>query len=204
MIIIIDYGVGNLGSISNMLKKIGVESKITSNISDIEKADKLILSGVGSFGYGMQNLQNLGLVNVLNQKVIDNRIPILGICLGTQLFTKRSEEGNINGLGWIDAETVKFKFDKSKTDLKVPHMGWNSVDIKKNSNIFDGIYHDSRFYFVHSYHLVCKNEQDILSLTTHGYEFASSIERDNIIGVQFHPEKSHKFGMRLFRNFVEN
>lgn len=204
MIIIIDYGVGNLGSISNMLKKIGVESKITSNISNIEKADKLILSGVGSFGHGMQNLQNLGLVNVLNQKVIDNRIPILGICLGTQLFTKRSEEGNINGLGWIDAETVKFKFDKDKTDLKVPHMGWNSVDIKKNSNIFDGIYHDSRFYFVHSYHLVCKNEQDILSLTTHGYEFASSIERDNIIGVQFHPEKSHKFGMRLFRNFVEN
>lgn len=204
MIIIIDYGVGNLGSISNMLKKIGVEFKITSNVSDIEKADKLVLSGVGSFEHGMGNLLNLKLVEVLNQKVITDKTPILGICLGTQLFTKRSEEGNVNGLGWIDAETVRFKFDKDSSDLKIPHMGWNLVDIKKNSNIFDGIYHDSRFYFVHSYHLVCENEQDVLSLTTHGYEFASSIEKDNIIGVQFHPEKSHKFGMRLFRNFVAN
>jgi len=203
MIVIIDYGLGNARSILNMLRKIGVEAIISSNTADIEKAHKLILPGVGALKQAMINLNDLGLVSVLNKKVIIDKTPILGICLGLQLFTKRSEEGNINGLGWIDAETVRFKFDKSRTDLKIPHMGWNLVDVKKKSHIFDGSCHDSRFYFVHSYHLLCENEQDILSVTTHGYEFASSIERGNIFGVQFHPEKSHKFGMKLLKNFVD-
>jgi glutamine amidotransferase len=202
MSVIIDYGLGNLGSIKNMLKKIGCGAVISSNKSDIEKADKLILPGVGSFDQGMKNLNDLGLIPVLNGKVITKKIPILGICLGMQLLTSSSEEGNSAGLGWINAETVKFRFDGIEGKLKIPHMGWNLVKICQRDALFEEMYPEPRFYFVHSYHVVCKNENDILARTFHGYEFASAIKKENIYGVQFHPEKSHKFGMKLLDNFM--
>jgi len=202
MIVLVNYRVGNSGSILNMLKKMGIEATISSNISDIEKADKIILPGVGAFDNGMKNLNELGLVPVLNEKVIGNKVPILGICLGMQLLTKKSEEGTLPGLGWIEGQTVKFKFNNNHKNLKVPHMGWNTVNTNKQSALFDGLNHESRFYFVHSYHVVCNDENDILAKTLYGSEFVSAIQRDNIMGVQFHPEKSHKFGMRLLENFV--
>jgi glutamine amidotransferase len=202
MIVIIDYGLGNLGSIRNMLKKIGAEGTISSNVSDIQEAEKLILPGVGNFDQGMKNLEASGFLPVLEDRVIQKKTPILGICLGMQLFARKSEEGESTGLGWIDAEVVRFKFDDKERHLKIPHMGWNLVEICQRDPLFEEMYPEPRFYFVHSYHVVCKNENNILGKTFHGYEFASAIKKENIYGVQFHPEKSHKFGMKLLDNFV--
>lgn len=202
MIVIVDYGMGNLGSVTNMLKKVGAEFKISISKDDIVNAKKLILPGVGSFEKGIVNLKNYGYFELIKDKVINEKIPILGICLGMQLLTKGSEEGNKDGFGFIDAYAKRFSFDKSK--LKVPHMGWNIVNIKKENNIYKGINEDQRFYFVHSYAVKCNDKSDILSMTTYGNEFVSSFQRGNIIGAQFHPEKSHKFGINFFKNFVEN
>jgi glutamine amidotransferase len=203
MLIIIDYGMGNLGSLTNMLKKIRISAKITSSIDDIHHADKLILPGVGSFNHGIQKLQELQLINILNKKVIEDCTPILGICLGMQLFTKASEEGTLPGLGWLNAYTIKFKFEDSSI-LKIPHMGWDNLTIIKSHPLYHNIESDSMFYFTHSYHVVCHDEQDILSISKYGYNFVSSISRDNIVGVQFHPEKSHKYGMKILENFVNS
>lgn len=202
MVVVIDYGMGNLGSILNMMKKIGAPAVISSKISDIEKADKLILPGVGAFDNGMKNLSERGLIHVLNNKVIKDATPILGICLGMQLFAKRSEEGILDGLGWIDAETVRFRFEGDKTGLKIPHMGWNYLKIAREHHLFGDLGDNPRFYFVHSYHVVCNSSEDVLATTYYGYDFVSSINRGNIFGVQFHPEKSHKFGMRLLTNWA--
>lgn len=203
MITIIDYGMGNLGSIINMLKKIGVSSQLSSDPRVIEQAEKLILPGVGAFDNGMQSLAQRGLIDVLNEAVLVRKTPILGLCLGIQLFTQRSEEGTLPGLGWIEGETVKFQLGDNLEGLKVPHMGWNYIEIQQNSPLFQSMPALSRFYFVHSYHLRCRNQEDVLATSEHGYEFPSIIRRDNILGAQFHPEKSHKYGMALLRNFVE-
>jgi len=202
MIVIVDYGLGNLGSIKNMFKKIGTEAVISSSSSDIERAKKLILPGVGRFDQGMMNLRNLDLVTVLTQKVIQKKTPILGICLGMQLFARKSEEGESAGLGWIDAEVVRFKFDDKERHLKIPHMGWILVKICQRNPLFEEMYPEPRFYFVHSYHVACTSEEEVLTQTSYGYEFVSSVKKENIYGVQFHPEKSHKFGMKLLDNFV--
>lgn len=203
MIVVIDCGMGNLGSIMNMLKKVEAKAIRSSNIADIEKAGKLILPGVGAFDAGMKNLSDLGLISILNRKVIENKTPILGICLGMQLLTKKSEEGDLPGLGWIDAETVRFKFDDIQgVQNKVPHMGWNNIEMVKKSWLFEDMFPEPRFYFVHSYHVRCNNEADVLTKTFYGYSFVSALLRDNIAGVQFHPEKSHKFGMKLLANFA--
>jgi len=200
---IIDYGAGNLGSIRNMFKHIGIKSVISSEIRDVQKAEKLILSGVGAFDNGMKELNNLNLISVLNEKVIDEKVPILGICLGMQLFTKSSEEGNLSGLSWLDAVTVKFKSNNESNKLKIPHMGWNLINIQKNSLLFNDMPDELRFYFVHSYHLACSEQKDVLCSTYYGHNFVSGVEKENIFGVQFHPEKSHKFGMKLLKNFLE-
>ena len=203
MIVIVDFLMSNLGSVVNMLKKIGVNATVSSNPSVIDKADKLILPGVGAFDNAIKNLENLGVVHSLNARVVQDKIPILGICLGSQLFAKRSEEGSLPGLGWIDAEVVRFKFD-NHSNLKIPHMGWNTIKATQECPIFQDMYEDARFYFVHSYHFICNSEMNILTTSYYGYEFPSSIIKENIIGTQFHPEKSHKFGMKLFKNFVES
>ena len=205
MITIIDYKAGNVRSIQNMLKKIGTKSIISNKIEDIEKAEKLILPGVGSFDYGMEQLENSGLLPVLNKKVIEQKTPILGICLGVQLFTKKSTEGNKDGLAWIDAETVAFDKLKLSSNYKIPHMGWAEINYNKDCKLFKDFHEQPpRFYFVHSYHLKANNEEDVIATTSYGYQFVVGLKKDNIIGVQFHPEKSHKFGMQVLRNFVEN
>lgn len=203
MIVIVNYGLGNLGSIKNMLKKVGFESVISSNPEEIRKASKLILPGVGAFDSGMKNLNELRIIPVLEEKIFAKKTSILGICLGMQLFTKKSEEGKMAGLGWIDAETVRFQFYEEKGKLKIPHMGWNTIKVKKKSTLYRDPFSEMRFYFVHSYHVVCQKGDDILTETHYGYDFTSSFQKENIMGVQFHPEKSHKFGMKLLRNFAD-
>lgn len=202
MIAIVDYKMGNLGSIANMLKKIGEQAIITSDVSVIERAEKLILPGVGAFNTGMVNLDRLGLLSVLNRRALEDKVPVLGICLGMQLLTNGSEEGDRPGLGWIDAETVKFKFDGEQSHLKIPHMGWNTVAIRQHDGIFQDMDTESRFYFVHSYYVRCNHESDVLATTHYGHDFVSSVRHGNIMGTQFHPEKSHKFGTQVFKNFV--
>jgi glutamine amidotransferase len=203
MVTIINYGVGNLGSIRNMLSRIGVNSVISSVPDEIIAAEKLILPGVGNFDNGMEQLHKRNLIPLLNLKVIERQTPILGICLGAQLLSKSSEEGNSKGLGWINAKTVAFSKEKMQSNQKVPHMGWSNISDFKQSKLFSNMYEDPRFYFVHSYHLIVDEPKECMVQAEYGYSFAAGIEKGNILGVQFHPEKSHKFGMKILENFVK-
>src|ERR1035437_2441570 len=196
MITIVNYGMGNLGSVQNMFKRIGVPTEITGDINKIEKAKKLLLPGVGAFGAAMQRIEESGLRNILDKKVLEEKIPVLGICLGMQLLTRSSEEASSPGLGWIAAQTLKFKFP-ADSPLKIPHMGWNIAHPVKGSPFTENFSNEARFYFVHSYYVKADNIEDVLSTTYHGINFHSIIQHENIYGAQFHPEKSHKFGMRL-------
>jgi imidazole glycerol-phosphate synthase subunit HisH len=202
MVAIIDYGVGNLASIKNMLKRIGYESVISGDAGVINAADKLILPGVGAFDYGMGHLNQSGLVDLLNEKVLVQKVPILGICLGVQLFTEKSEEGVLPGLGWIKGKTISFDRSRLGADHKIPHMGWTDVFNYSASKLFTGMFNEPRFYFVHSYHLAVERENEKMVSASYGYEFTAGIEKENILGVQFHPEKSHKFGMKVLDNFI--
>ena len=204
MITIVDYGMGNLGSIRNMLHRLGIEAVVTSRHDEIRLADKLILPGVGSFDEAVKNLRKLDLISPLNDKVQGAKTPVLGICLGMQLMANDSEEGVLPGLGWVDAHTRKILFSHSSTTFKIPHMGWNTVDIKRKSPLFNDPPGEQRFYFVHSYAVACNNHEDVVATTNYGYDFVSVLQRDNVLGVQFHPEKSHQYGMRLLKNFVES
>jgi glutamine amidotransferase len=198
MITIIDYGLGNLVSVKNMLKKLGAESVITDKMSDIENAEKMILPGVGSFDNGMNLIKQKGLLDILNKKAMQDKIPTLGICLGMQLLTKGSEEGAEKGLAWVDAQTIKFNFTDKV--LKIPHMGWSYIDVKKENKLIQQA-DKHRFYFVHSYYVKCNNENDVIATCDYGTEFTCMFNHENIYGAQFHPEKSLKFGMELLNNF---
>lgn len=200
MIVIIDTGAGNIASIKNMLKKVGIRSIISNSSEDIVKADKIILPGVGAFDSCMESLKRNNLIDILNDVVLVQKKPCLGICLGAQILGNSSEEGSEAGLGWIDMETVKFSESKC---IKVPHVGWNYVKPNKEHSITDEIDEDCRFYFTHSYYMK-PNKKDLTLLSTdYGGFFASAVQRENIVGVQFHPEKSHKFGMKLLKKFGE-
>jgi imidazole glycerol-phosphate synthase subunit HisH len=202
MIVIIDYNMGNFAAIKNMLLKLGYDSVVTSNPSVLNQASKIILPGVGSFDFGIENLHKLGLVEIIKKKILIDKTPILGVCLGMQLLTKSSEEGKSNGLGLIDAVTIKFKRDQNK-DLKIPNMGWHQIDVKKSDSILKSNFDNQRFYFVHSFHVVCLNNDDILATSEHGGEFVAAFIHNNIYGCQFHPEKSHKYGQEVLKNFAE-
>ena len=202
MLVIIDYGLGNLASVLNMFKKIGVTNvSISNNEEVIAKADKLLLPGVGAFDAGMDNLEKSGLIPLLTKKVMEDKTPILGICLGMQLLTNSSEEGIKKGLGWINAETIKFNLEPT-LKLKVPHMGWNYISVKKENSLIS-LNSKHRFYFVHSYHVKCNDKSQELATSHFGSDFTCMVNKNNIYGAQFHPEKSLKFGMSLFTNFAK-
>ena len=201
MIAIIDNNLGNLGSMSNMLRKIGAPAVVTSDAAEIERASKLILPGVGAFDTGMRNLSQRGLLEVLRYKALVEQVPILGVCLGMQLMAKHSEEGREAGLGWVDADVVRFQ-NAGDPQFKIPNMGWNSVRPAKEHHLIGDLGEESRFYFVHSYFLRCANADDVLLTAEYGCEFVAGFQHRNVMGVQFHPEKSHKYGMRLLANFA--
>jgi imidazole glycerol-phosphate synthase subunit HisH len=203
MITIVDYGLGNLGSIQNMFKYIGVKACIESDVDKIKSASKILLPGVGSFDTAMEKINKNGLKEALYEKAIKEQIPVLGICLGMQLLTSSSEEGNLSGLGWIPAKTLTYKNHIEKK-YKIPHMGWNLVRKLGESHLTQGFedFEEVRFYFVHSYFVKVDDDKNSILKTSYGIEFDSAIQKDNIFGAQFHPEKSHKFGMKLFENFA--
>jgi glutamine amidotransferase len=201
---ILEYGMGNVGSIKNMLNRISVSSELISDPAQLDRYDRLILPGVGSFDAGMTRLEQSGLRGRLNE-LAKQGMPILGICLGMQLLGRRSEEGKLPGLGWIQAEVVRFLVEAHSTSerLKVPHMGWNIVSPTNDPPLFQCLAGEPRFYFVHSYHMVCDNPADVIATVNYGGPVTAAVQHGNILGVQFHPEKSHKFGMKLLENFAK-
>lgn len=204
MIVVVDYGMGNLASIANMIKKVGGTAKLSDGPEDIASATKLVLPGVGSFDHGMASLHERGYVELLTRRVVGDKVPILGICLGMQLLTRGSEEGTpAPGLGWIDADTVRFRFSEA-TRLKIPHMGWNTIRVAQEHPLLPEPETPRRFYFVHAYHVVCDDPANVLARTTYAVEFTSAVVKGNIIGTQFHPEKSLRYGMDVMKHFVQD
>ncbi len=204
MISIVDCGMGNIGSIVNILKHIGVQSEVVSERAQVASAQKIILPGVGHWNNGMELINSSGLREVLNEAALLRKIPVLGICLGMQLLLKYSEEGALDGLGWIDGVVKRFDFSACENGekLKVPHMGWNVVSTDRLNPLGAGLSEDARFYFVHSFHAIDVCAENVFMTCRYGYEFACAINHENIWGVQFHPEKSHRHGMHLLRNFA--
>jgi imidazole glycerol-phosphate synthase subunit HisH len=203
LLTIVDYGVGNLASIQNMLKKAGIEAIISGKPEDISVATKLLLPGMGHFDNCMEKFSSSGLQPLIEQKVLNEKVPVLGICVGLQMFMRSSEEGKLPGLGWINGDTIRFKTNKMPSTLKVPNMGWLEINITKTSKLTQGL-EQSRFYFAHSYHVQLDEMKPQLITAHYGYEYTVGIEWNNIVGVQFHPEKSHRFGMQLLKNFATN
>ena len=200
MISIINYGVGNLASIKNMLKKAGFESELATETGAIEKSSKIILPGIGAFDHCMSEFNKSGLRETITKKVLEDKTPLLGICVGLQMLMENSEEGVEPGLGWIAGKTIKFKKDKLG-DLKIPHMGWTNVHIAKDTGLTRNLGEQPRFYFVHSYYVQPDDPSDQMLTAHYGYEFTAAVNRENIFGAQFHPEKSHKYGMKILENF---
>ncbi|MCH9756371.1 MAG: imidazole glycerol phosphate synthase subunit HisH [Gammaproteobacteria bacterium] len=199
---ILNYGLGNISSITNMIQKAGGRASLCNKPSDLLNAEKIILPGVGAFDYGMQRLNDEAWIDTLNFMVMERKTPILGICLGMQLMCLSSEEGLLPGLSWINAKVKRFKSPQID-GYKVPHMGWNIAKMAQENALFQDNGLEQRFYFVHSFYVDCYEPQDIVLQTYHGNEFVSGFQKDNIFGVQFHPEKSHRFGLSLMKNFIE-
>jgi glutamine amidotransferase len=193
---------GNLNSVKRKFDKIGVVSKISTTPKQIICADKLVLPGVGHFKMAVNNLKSTGLWEALNEAVLVKKITIIGICLGMQLMAKHSEEGDVDGLGWFNANVVRYKI-KDKIKYKIPHMGWNTLNFRKPSALFDGVSESAEFYFVHSYHIESHEKSDVLAYTNYEYDFCSSLEKENMHGLQCHPEKSHEIGEKLLLNFAK-
>lgn len=204
MLAIVDCGMGNIGAIRNMLRRVtDAEIVLAARPVDIQRATKLILPGVGAFDAGMEKLNNSGLVDALTEKILVNKAPLLGICLGMQLLGASSSEGRLPGLGWIPGRVEALSAYISSKELKIPHMRWNSARPLRQCGLFQGFDAEARYYFVHSYIFVCENDEDVAAETRYGVNICSALQRHNIYGVQFHPEKSHRFGMALLKNFVD-
>lgn len=201
MIAIINYGLGNVKAFANVYKKLDIPARIANTPVDLEDATKIILPGVGAFDFAMHRLNNSGLREIVEQKVLIEKLPVLGVCVGMQILAQSSEEGSLSGLGWIDGTVKKFCQNSLSVKMNIPHMGWNNVQPTDCSGLFREIGADSRFYFLHSYYFVCKTEK-IIAFTDYFGNFACSINSKNIYGVQFHPEKSHEWGVKLLRNFA--
>jgi len=203
-LVIVDYGIGNTSSIHNMIRKVGGNATISNDLDVLKKAKILILPGVGAFDNAVLKLKALGIWEVLNQKILVEKVPFLGICLGMQLLFESSEEGNLNGFGWLKGNVKRFNFSEitPPRSYKVPHMGWNLVNIVDHNNLYAGLEKKARFYFVHTFYADCMDSSDIIATSNYGLEFACSVNKENIWGVQFHPEKSHRFGITFFENFL--
>jgi len=204
MITIVDYGMGNLHSVLKAFKRLQIPAEISSDPENIQNASQLILPGVGNFKRGMYNLTQKNLIEPLNNAVLNKKVPVLGICLGMQLMTKHSEEGNVAGLGWIDANTRGFNFATiDNSNLHIPHIGWNNVNCASKNPLFTNLESDPHFYFVHSYYVSCASRENIAGTTHYGNTFVSVISKNNIFATQFHPEKSHDIGLTLLKNFTD-
>ncbi len=201
MIGIIDYGLGNINAFINIYKRLHIPTKRLFSPNDFEDVDKLILPGVGAFDHAMERFGNSGLQKIVEKYVMEDKIPIIGICVGMQMLAYSSDEGKLLGLGWIPGYVKKFDESKIPFTTRLPHMGWNDVDIVKGSPFFNPFPNDPKFYFLHSYYYECVNNQDVIATSEYGVKFTCAINRDNIYGVQFHPEKSHHYGVQLLENF---
>ncbi|MCB0751567.1 MAG: imidazole glycerol phosphate synthase subunit HisH [Ignavibacteriae bacterium] len=203
MIGIIDYGLGNIKAFANVYKNLDLDYQIIKNSEDLIKVSKIILPGVGSFDHAMNLLNNSGMRNTLDNLVLKEKIPVLGICVGLQILANGSEEGNLPGLGWIDAEVKKFDASTIPYKTRLPHMGWNIVEAQSDNYLLSSLNEKPRFYFLHSYYFKCNNSSDSISQTNYGSYFTSAVNKENIYGVQFHPEKSHHNGIQVLKNFAE-
>lgn len=203
MITLIDYGVGNMNSFINVYKRLNIEVKVATKVADLEGAQKLILPGVGAFDHAMNELNNSGMRQKLDELVLIQKIPVIGICVGMQMLGNYSDEGKLEGLKWIDASVKKFDETKIKQITRLPHMGWNDVVPKNQNKLFEGLENESIFYFLHSYYFDCNVEQDSIATSNYGIEFTSAANHENVYGVQFHPEKSHNYGEKLLHNFAK-
>jgi glutamine amidotransferase len=201
MIGIINYGMGNLHSVYKAFRRLGADVMVIDFPEGIEKFDKIILPGVGDFKKGMENLRKSGFIESINKQVVEKGIPLLGICLGMQLLTSFSEEGDVRGLDLFDAKTIHFKNLGIPEQLKIPHIGWNNIILKNHSPLLNNS-ENAMVYFVHSYAVICNNPDNVICETNYGVTFHSGIQKDNIYGLQFHPEKSHKAGLRILQNFI--
>jgi glutamine amidotransferase len=202
MITIIDYGVGNIKAFFNIFNKLSINVKIAQKPEDLLGATKLILPGVGHFDYAMKRFSESGMLNIVNDMVLNKNIPVLGICVGMQMLAKSSEEGELSGLGWIDATVKKIDSNLLVQYTRLPHMGWNDIIVKAKNPILNNLDYNSRFYFLHSFYFDPNIVSDSIAIATYGKEFCCVVNHKNIYGVQFHPEKSHHFGIQLLNNFA--
>jgi glutamine amidotransferase len=203
MITLIDYGVGNIFAFQNVYKRLNIPTKIAKTHEDLTDAKKLILPGVGSFDYAMGQLNASGMREKLDELVLEKKVPVIGICVGMQMMGNRSEEGQLEGLKWIDSEILKFDVSLIQQRTKLPHMGWNDVSPVREHPLFLGLEKESIFYFLHSFYFKCSNPADIIAVSDYGLSFSSAVNKDNIFGIQFHPEKSHQYGEKLLHNFAK-
>ena len=203
MIAIIDYGLGNIRAFANVYHNLNIPLIVAKKKEDLQEATKLLLPGVGAFDYAMQRINDSGMREIIDQKVLVDRIPVLGICVGMQMLANKSEEGVLLGLGWIDGEVKKFRLASGITTMKIPHMGWNTVMPMHGNGLLSGLDNESRFYFLHSFYFKCANACNTIATTDYNGEFASAVNSNNVYGVQFHPEKSHQWGIRLLENFAK-
>ena len=203
MITLIDYGVGNIFAFQNVYKRLGIPTRIAKTKEDLVDARKLILPGVGSFDYAMSQLNDSGMREKLDDLVLVDKVPVIGICVGMQMMGNRSDEGSLEGLKWIDSEILKFDERLIQHRTKLPHMGWNDVTPVSNHRLFNGLEKEAIFYFLHSYYFKCNNPTDSIAISDYGVSFSSAVNSDNIYGIQFHPEKSHQYGEKLLYNFAK-
>lgn len=203
MITIVDYGLGNIAAFANVYRRLNLPVSVAKNADQLKDASKIILPGVGHFDHAMELLDQSGMRETLDRLVTKQSVPVLGICVGMQILAKRSDEGAREGLGWVDAEVKSFRNWPPAKNIALPHMGWNDVRPMGGSRLFESLHTDARFYFLHSYYVTCERKEDVLAVSNYGADFACALNAGNIYGVQFHPEKSHRFGTRLLQNFFE-
>lgn len=203
MIAITDYGLGNVKAFTNVYYRLNIPVIIARKSEDFRNATKIIVPGVGSFDYAMQRLNDSGMRETLDDKVLNEKIPVIGICVGMQMLAHKSEEGILPGLGWIDGEVIKFVLPADSSKMRIPHMGWNTINPIHSNGLLKGMDKESRFYFLHSYYFKCTNNSDVIATTNYDGVFESAVNNKNVYGVQFHPEKSHGWGVQLLENFAK-